>query len=294
MTTNPQGIVVPKQYCSLGRSSCLLQDALMRARSVALPSHVATVVAAQHRQWWSSALNDVHESNVFVQPQNKGTAFGILLALLRLEMRDPQATLILLPADHYFRDEEPVTRALRMAGNLACAYSSSIYLLGADPESADTELGYILPQRRIVDSPAAIAGFTEKPIQEFAQELISHGALWNLFILGGSVNALLALFMEEHADTVAEMREALQNSVAGQKTSLHQLYERIPPLDFSRDILELQADRLHVIRVPHCGWTDLGTPKRVEATLRSIGAGVHREPRPRAVPLFFDLESQHP
>jgi mannose-1-phosphate guanylyltransferase len=145
-----------------------------------------------------------------------------------------------------------------------------------------------------MDSPAPIAGFTEKPIQEFAQELISHGALWNLFILGGSVNALLALFMEEHADTVAEMREALQNSVAGQKTSLHQLYERIPPLDFSRDILELQADRLHVIRVPHCGWTDLGTPKRVEATLRSIGAGVHREPRPRAVPLFFDLESQHP
>jgi mannose-1-phosphate guanylyltransferase len=292
MTTNPQGVVVPKQYCSIGRSSCLLQDALMRARGVAVASRVGTVVAAQHRPWWTSALDDVHESNVFVQPHNKGTALGILLTLLTLEMRDPQATLILLPADHYFRDEEPVTRALRIAGNLACANSSSIYLLGADPESADTELGYILPQHRIGDSPGPIAGFTEKPSQDFAQELITLGALWNLFILGGSVNALLQLFMQAHSDTVSEMREALKTSAAGHTQSLHQFYERILPLDFCRDILELQADRLHVIRVPHCGWTDLGTPKRVEATLRSIGGRQRRE-RSAGGARFFDLASQY-
>jgi mannose-1-phosphate guanylyltransferase len=138
ITTTPQGIVIPKQYCSLERPSCLLQDALMRARAVAMSSHVCTVVAAQHRQWWTSAVADLNESNVWVQPQNKGTALGILLALLTLEMRNPEATLILMPADHYFRDEE----ALRMAANLACEHPSSIYLLGADPDSPDEELGY--------------------------------------------------------------------------------------------------------------------------------------------------------
>ncbi len=99
--------------------------------------------------------------------------------------------------------------------------------------------------------------------------------------------------MQERADIVSEMREALKKGAAGQVQSLQQLYERITPLDFSRDILEVQADRLHVIRVPHCGWTDLGTPKRVEATLRSIEAGVHRDRNPRAAPLFFELESQY-
>jgi mannose-1-phosphate guanylyltransferase len=293
LSTTHQGIVIPKQYCSLGGSSCLLQEALKRARAVALSSHVATVVAAQHRQWWTSAVDDLNEGNVFVQPQNKGTAFGVLLALLTLEMRDPEATLLLLPADHYFRNEEPVTRALRIVGNLACANTSSIYLLGAHPRCADTELGYILPQHRIVDMPAPIAGFTEKPSKDFAQELISRGALWNLFILGGSVKALVQLFMEEHANVVSEMRAALRSSAAGRVQSLGQFYERIPPLDFSRDILELRADRLHVIRVQHCGWTDLGTPRRVEATMRSLGADVRREPRVRGVPLFFDLGSQY-
>ncbi|HEV7610673.1 MAG TPA: sugar phosphate nucleotidyltransferase [Steroidobacteraceae bacterium] len=295
IATNRNGMAIPKQYCSLGRSPCLLQDALTRAGAVAMPSHVCTVVAAQHRQWWTSIAPDLNESNVFVQPQNKGTAFGILLALLTLELRNPQATLALLPADHYFRDEEAVTRALRIACNLAGTNPSSTYLLGADPETADPELGYILPGERAVDKPAPIAGFTEKPNKEFAKELISLGAMWNLFILVGSVNALLQLFVQEHADAVSEMREALQRSAGGHSGSLDRFYEEIEPMDFSKDILELRANLLQVLRVPHCGWTDLGTPKRVEATVRSIAArdGVRRDRADRSVPLFFDLGSQY-
>jgi mannose-1-phosphate guanylyltransferase len=295
MTTNTQGIVIPKQYCSLAGSSCLLQDALTRAAVVTMQSRVCTVVAAQHRRWWTPVVTGLNETNVFVQPQNRGTAFGVLLALLTVEMRNPGATLILLPADHYFRDEDSISRVLRVAANLAGANISSTYLLAADPDGPDPELGYILPTERIVDKPASIAGFTEKPDADFARELISLGALWNLFILVGSVNALLQLFGEGHADTVSEMREVLKYSAAGRPEALYKFYERVAAIDFSKDILEVQASRLHVIRVPHCGWTDLGTPKRVETAVRGIAtrAGVARERSTRSVPLFFDLGSQY-
>jgi mannose-1-phosphate guanylyltransferase len=293
LTTTRHGVVIPKQYCSLERSTCLLQDALRRAGSVSLPSHVCTVVAAQHRQWWTSVVSDLNERNVFVQPQNKGTAFGILLALLNLEMRNPQAKLLLLPADHYFRDEGAITRVLRAAGNLAGADSSSIYLLGADPDCADPELGYILPSERVVDQPTSIAGFVEKPNLDFARELIASGALWNLFILVGSVKALIELFAEEQSNIVSAMRAAVQSHAAGESTSLGAFYDQLQPMDFSHDVLEVQAHRLQVIRVQHCGWTDLGTPKRVEATVRSIAvrAGVTTERHARFTPLFFNLGS---
>ncbi len=266
----------------------------MRARAVALPSHVGTIVAAQHWQWWASAVDGVTESNVVVQPQNRGTAIGILLALLTLERRHPEAVLVILPADHYFRDEEPVTRALRIAGNLACANPSSVYLLGADPESPDPDLGYILPAQGNVGKPTPIVGFTEKPSKSFARELMSLGALWNLFIVAGSINALLELFVEEYADTVSQMRAALQADDAAPQ-SLNHFYDKIQPLDFCRDLLEVQANRLHVIRVAHCGWTDLGTPKRVEATVRGIAGGEveHRKKSARGIPLFFDIGSQY-
>ena len=295
LTTTPEGVVIPKQYCSLGRSSCLLQDALTRARSVALPSHVCAVVAAQHRRWWNSAVTSLDESNVYIQPRDQGTAWGILLALLKLEMRNPAATVVLLPADHYFRDEEAVTRVLRAARNLARADPRATFLMGAEPESPDAELGYILPAERIADKPAAVIGFTEKPSLVYARELLSLGALWNLFILVGSVGALLELFQEDYADAVSQLSEALGSEAAGNRESVDKLYEQIAPIDFSRDILEVQATRLQVIRVPHCGWTDLGTPQRVEATVRSMvrSAGVARGRQRAGAPLFFDLSSQY-
>jgi mannose-1-phosphate guanylyltransferase len=268
---------------------------MARAGSVALPSHICTVVAAQHRRWWTSALAALNESNVIVQPQNRGTALGILLAALTLEMRNPTATLALLPADHYFRDEEAITRALRIAGNLASANGASTYLIGVEPASADSELGYILPAERVVDRPVLIRGFKEKPDAEHARELIALGALWNLFMVVGSVSALLGLFMEEHADVVRGMREALAQRAAGRREAVEKFYERAKPVDFSSEILEVQASRLQVVRVPHCGWTDLGTPQRVEATIRSIGgrADLAQRRRIRSAPLFFDLGAHY-
>jgi mannose-1-phosphate guanylyltransferase len=295
LTTTREGVVVPKQYCSLMRSSCLLQDAVHRARTVALPSHVCTVVAAQHRRWWSSAVAELNESNIFVQSQNRGTALGILLALLKLEMRSPSATVVLLPADHFFVNEETITRSLRVAANLASSDRGATFLIGAAPESSDPELGYILPAEQASDKPGLITGFVEKPSADYARELLTLGALWNLFILAGSVSSLLTLFDEDYSDVVRGLRRALQTELAGNRRSVPDFYADTASIDFSRDVLEIQAAHLQVIRVPHCGWTDLGTPQRVEATVRRlarISAGATPQIEARA-PLFFDLSAQY-
>ena len=147
LTRNEQGVVLPKQFCSLQGGPCLLQEALQRAASVAPLQRICSVVAEQHRQWWTPLLSYLPEQNVISQPQNKGTAYGILLPLLRILERDPDATVVLLPADHYLRDEEVMARSLRRAADLAQADRGSIYLLGVEPDEPDTELGYIVPRR---------------------------------------------------------------------------------------------------------------------------------------------------
>jgi hypothetical protein len=50
---------------------------------------------------------------------------------------------------------------------------------------------------------------------------------------------------------------------------LEELYDRLPTVDFSRDILQKQPAHLRVLPVPHCGWSDLGTPERVAHALRT-------------------------
>lgn len=138
---------------------------------------------------------------------------------------------------------------------------------------------------------AGVARFAEKPSLEEARDLVADGALWNLFILGGTVRSMLELFCSDYAEAVVAMREALaQDGRGGTQSALYAFYASRETLDFSRHILERQAAGLRVIRVPACGWTDLGTPHRVASAVRDIalrstkGSGA-----PDSAPLFLDL-----
>lgn len=291
LTKTSEGVVIPKQFCSLMKSPCLLQDALERARSATSSPQVCAVVGAPHRRWWTEVLGSVAASNVFVQPENKGTGFGVLLALLQLEASDPGARVMFLPADHYFRDEDTINRTLKLAGFLIAGNPEVTYLFGTEPDSADPELGYIVPMEAGRSLAAGVARFAEKPTLDEARDLVAGGALWNLFILGGTVRSMLALFNDGYAQAVSAMRAALaQDRRPNDQSALADLYMGVQSFDFSRQILERQAARLRVIRVPPCGWTDLGTPHRVASTVRDITIHSSKGHSPAAVaPLFLDL-----
>jgi mannose-1-phosphate guanylyltransferase len=272
ITTTAAGEVIPKQFCSLQRETCLLEDAIKRAQAVALAPHICSVVAEQHRRWWGRALRSLPAQNIFVQPHNRGTAYGILFALLQIERRAANSVVVLLPADHYLTDEATMARSLRTATNLAADNEGLVYLLGAEPDHPDQELGYIVPKEQRRDSAAGVLRFAEKPTPDTARELIKEGALWNTFIFAGTAQALLNLFEGRFATTITDMRRALDLAKiepAG-PVALGVLYADLESHDFSRDVLERHEQMLQVLRVPSCGWTDLGTPKRVEETVRSL------------------------
>jgi mannose-1-phosphate guanylyltransferase len=265
LTRNVHGVVVPKQFCSLQGGPSLLQEALQRAASVAPIQRVCTIVAAQHRQWWTSMLGYLRHGNVIVQPHNRGTAHGILLPLLRIAEMDPEASVVLLPADHHLRNEEIMIASLREAAELASTQPDSVFLLGIEPEEPDPELGYILPACRSRGRPAAVLRFIEKPVRARARALMEQGALWNSFIIAASVRALLSLF-----DAAFETARKAMQSLEG--AQLDQAYQHLRTVDFCRDVLSGNEGILRVLPVPQCGWSDLGTAARVESTLRGLMA----------------------
>jgi len=96
--TTTNGVAVPKQFCSPQSGPSLLQEALRRAEAVAPRSRICTIVAEQHRRWWEGPLWSLPPQNIIVQPENRGTAAGLLLPLLlHIEARDPQARVVVLP-----------------------------------------------------------------------------------------------------------------------------------------------------------------------------------------------------
>ena len=115
LTTDGDGRVVPKQYCTLAGGSSLLQGATDRARSVAGADRVSVIVAAEHRRWWWRPLQDLPARNVVVEPRNCDTGNGILLQLLHIAEQDANAAVVLLPCDHVMIDESILTQAVDQA-----------------------------------------------------------------------------------------------------------------------------------------------------------------------------------
>lgn len=263
LTKTQAGDTVPKQFCSLNRRECLLQLALQRAESISTAERVGTVVAAQHRRWWRRPLQELPAGNVIVQPSNRGTAIGTALALLEIERQDPEAVVVLLPADHYVEQESVLAESLiELADRVSEQDDGTVFLLGAKPDFVDTELGYIVPGEPAgaANGVSHVREFVEKPSAAHARELLAAGALWNMFIVAGALPVLLGLF-EKSYNFLKPMRAALRKPVG----SLARLYGELPVVDFSRDVLAHYPQQLKVMAVPACGWTDLGTPERVAA-----------------------------
>ena len=281
LTIGPDGNSVPKQFCSLGRGNSLLHDALQRARAIAPPERILVSVTEGHRAWWRELTDCMPDGNIVVQPEQRGTGIGMLHPLLEILRRDPLAAIAVLPSDHYFRSESAIAAGLRDAMNIARGSPSDVVLLGFQPADADPDLGYVVPDESSDSRLFHVRQFVEKPGAALVQSLIDRGALWNSFIVVARGSALLALFERRFPTAVALLRDYVERAADGapHPALLAQTFRDLPPIDFSDDVLPLQHEWLRVLRLPACGWSDLGTPARLASVVRR-----HRRSIDQALP----------
>lgn len=275
LTRGEAGEPVPKQYFALGGGPPLVRRALRRAAAVVPRSRILVVVAREHRQYWSEALFDLPRENVIVQPRNRGTAVGLLLPALEVLLRrDRDARLLVLPADHHVGSERVLKRALNAAARAVRAPGSPVVLLGMAGVEDDHEFGWILPTAGPAEGLRPVLSFVEKPDPDTARELRGMGALVNSFIIACRGRALVGLYEE----SLPELLRALTPLVLAGRPEplLGETYAVIPSRDLSRAVLERRPDALGVLGVPPCGWSDLGTPPRLEQYLG--------RPRPNRAP----------
>lgn len=295
LTTLRSGVTVPKQFCSLAGGPSLLAETLKRAAGIGSRERTLVVVSEHHRRFWREQLRHLPSENVIVQPQGRGTAAGIYLPLLSIVACDPDAEVAVLPSDHHVDDESVVRGAFDAALEASGRDAGAIVMLGITPDSPDTQYGWIVPRTTPARGapPSRIELFVEKPPRDVACRLMARGGLWSSFWLAARAPALLDAFRA----ALPELVRALPAGLPGADSSndradrLRACYAQLNPADFSRDVLEQVPDRLRVVAVPPCGWSDLGTPDRIATVLGGRRARVESESASRLPVLSFRLTS---
>jgi mannose-1-phosphate guanylyltransferase len=246
------GQPIPKQFWPIDGRRTMLDWSVDRAEGVVPRNRIVVIVANRHRRWWEGKLRRLPQENVVVQPENRGTAIGILLPLLAILRRDTDATAVVLPSDHFVAREQVLRSAIESAFDKVDADTTKPVLLGMAPGTDDREYGWILPETRR-GSPVAgqIRAFVEKPRVDEVARLRQEGGLIHSFIL-----AAKARLLRDYCT------KCLPTFASGTRT-LARVYDRMPCRGFSREVLAPHARDFSVIPVGDCGWSDLGTPARL-------------------------------
>ncbi len=172
----------PKQMLQLIDDHTLFQVAVKRLETLFPPEHILVVTNAQHAIELRKQAPELLEQNFLLEPQPRGTAPAIGLAMAYLKKQDPGAVMAVLTADHYIGNEAEFRSHLLAAKDLAD--KGHLVTLGIEPTYPATQYGYI----QMDDSLGKIGGypaykvqrFKEKPDSAEAQRMLDAGHFaWN-------------------------------------------------------------------------------------------------------------------
>jgi mannose-1-phosphate guanylyltransferase len=263
----------PKQFCALTGGETLLNQTRRRVGRMIVGEQTILVMTRKHEPYYAGQVSGVSSSCLLIQPHNHGTATAIAYSLMHLRQMDSQGLVAFFPSDHHFADDESFSRHIDFAFEQAKAHPERVILLGIEPESPEEAYGWIEPGSPLLAESGGVISevsrFWEKPSREVAANLMRRGCLWNSFVMVGAVDAFMAMMRHALPDLLAGFESMWATTVPGmEEKALRDLYLKVPPTNFSEEVLSACPAELVVLRARGLGWSDLGEPERVLAMLR--------------------------
>lgn len=254
----------PKQYHALVTDKTMLQETVLRAAAapdgvtVAAPSFVC---AAGHKDVIKTQCSQlgITPHAIFLEPMGRNTAAVAAMIAQELKQSDPEATILLLPADHHITDVAAFwDYAVR---GLEASNKGYIVTLGIQPDGPETGYGYIKTGKALTGQTCYVDQFVEKPDRETAQGYLASGDyFWNAGIFLFSAQAMCAAFEAHAPDILTDCTTALggaarEGSVIALKSEDFKRV-RSEPVDIA--IME-QSDKVAIVPGAQMGWSDIGS-----------------------------------
>jgi mannose-1-phosphate guanylyltransferase/mannose-6-phosphate isomerase len=246
----------PKQFHALGGARTLIQETALRSQGPLFDAPMVVCNAA-HAEVARRQLTDagVAPQLILLEPAARNTAPCAVAAAALLAARDPDALLLLLPADHNITDVAAYHRAIE-AGREAAA-GGALVVFGLKPSRPETGYGYIRAAAGD-GNVRAVDAFVEKPDAATAERFIADPAYsWN----AGMFLFSAAAFLAEARRLAPEVAAAAEAAVAEAHEDdgllpLGPSFANAPGISIDYAVME-KTD--HAVVVPcDLGWSDVG------------------------------------
>ncbi|MBI4811218.1 MAG: mannose-1-phosphate guanylyltransferase [Ignavibacteriales bacterium] len=255
----------PKQLLEIVGEGTMIQNTVNRISDLIDPKNILIVTNKIQKPSVAKQLSNIPEDNIIVEPQGRNTAPCIGLAGLFVRRIDPEAVMVVLPADHIMHNEEEFRRVLRLA--IWVAYESGkLITVGIHPTRPETGYGYI----QVIDEDGKtnpyfdrgvyrVKTFAEKPNLATAKQFLQSGDfLWNSGIFIWRVDTIMNEIQIHLPDLYNELLK-IDGSIGDEKYDniVETTYRMIRGISIDYGVME-KAKEVYVIK-GNFGWSDVGS-----------------------------------
>ncbi|MCC6464411.1 MAG: mannose-1-phosphate guanylyltransferase [Planctomycetes bacterium] len=252
----------PKYLLRADGRHTLLELAWQRACACTDAGRVLVVTGAAQQSLVTRALPALPTANLCVEPARRDTAAAIALGCGAVARRDPQADVLVLPADTLLQPAQALTAAVEHARG-APGFAEAIHVFGVRAPRPETAFGYIEPGVPVAPGVRLVARFREKPGAAQAQEYWNAGFLWNIGCFLFSLPAFdreLARHLPQHSARLRLVRTA---------APVAEDYAALDPVSIDYGLIEKVAS-LRVCEL-QAEFDDIGTWDALVTRLEALG-----------------------
>jgi mannose-1-phosphate guanylyltransferase len=273
--------LVPKPFVRLIGDKSMIQMTVDRALRLVPADHIFVVLGEEHAAVAREQLPGLKGNQIIVEPAGRDTAPCIGFAAVQLQLKDPEAVMVVLPADHYVPDAGPFADTLTLA--VRCALKGD-YLVttGIQPTRPETGYGYIHAAEKaagVDESCYRISRFVEKPDKAKAVRYLSEGGYyWNSGIFVWKVKTVLR-GMERHMPELRSSLHKMERALRiGDEEEVAVLFGGLERISIDYGLME-KAENVLMVKAAFV-WDDVGTWSSLRRTMALDGSGNYINGRP--------------
>ena len=254
---------MPKQFLDiLGTGRTFLQQTYDRLKKICPNENFYVVTSVDYKDLVMRQIPELNESQILLEPLRRNTAPCIAYACYKIQKVDPNANIIVAPADHYIQQEDAFLKEL-WKGLEFVEENDALLTLGIKPSRPETGYGYIQIESAkeigAIKNLHKVKTFTEKPDLQLAKIFLESGEFfWNSGIFIWSLPSIMKAF-NTHLSWLSELFDK-GNKLYGTSDEVHFLnktYSECQNISIDYGIME-KANNVYVL-CSDFGWTDLGT-----------------------------------
>lgn len=249
----------PKQLLRLAGERSLLQMAVDRCTPWIARQNTWIVTNQRLATSTAEQLPEIPADNVLLEPIGRNTAPCIGLAAIHLLHRDPNAVMLVTPADHVISPDGLFRQAVETAAALVHEKPTATVLFGIEPTYPATGFGYIERGETVAEHLYNVARFREKPSLDVATEFVQSGRFyWNSGIFLFRADHLLTMltkFQPEMTERLKSMAGKLGSTESAATIAAE--FPQMKSISIDHGVME-HADNIFVLRAPF-KWDDVGS-----------------------------------